>query len=58
MKNKETIIKLTRYIRRYIPLLIFSLILAGVTVALTLYFPILIGQAIDLILEKGNVDFD
>ena len=57
MKNKETIIKLTRYIRRYIPLLIFSLILAGVTVALTLYFPILIGQAIDLILEKGNVDF-
>ena len=31
--------------------------LATVTVALTLYFPILTGRAIDLILDKGNVDF-
>ena len=58
MKNKDTIVKLMRYIRRYIPLLVISLVLAGVTVALTLYFPILVGRAIDLILDKGKVDFE
>ncbi|MCM1106555.1 MAG: ABC transporter ATP-binding protein/permease [Blautia sp.] len=44
--------------KRYLPLLVFSILLATVTVALTLYFPILTGRAIDLILEKGQVDFD
>ena len=44
--------------KRYIPLLVFSIVLATITVALTLYFPILTGQAIDLIVEKGLVDFD
>lgn len=49
--------KVFRYIKRYIPLLIFSLILSAVTVALTLYFPILTGRAIDEIIELGKVDF-
>ncbi len=38
-------------------MVVLSLVLAGLTVALTLYVPILIGQAIDLILEEGKVDF-
>ncbi len=58
MTQKETLRKVLHYIRRYIPLLIFSIILASVMVALTLYFPILTGRAIDLILEEGKVDFD
>lgn len=45
------------YLKHYIPILILSVVLATVTVALTLYFPILTGRAIDLILDKGNVDF-
>jgi ATP-binding cassette subfamily B protein len=57
MQNKKTIRKVLRYIRRYIPVLVLSVLLATVTVALTLYFPILTGNAIDLILEKGKVDF-
>jgi ATP-binding cassette subfamily B protein len=50
--------KVFRYMKRYIPVFILSLILAAVSVALTLYFPILTGRAIDLILGKGQVDFD
>lgn len=46
-----------QYLKHYIPILILSIVLATVTVALTLYFPILTGRAIDLILDKGNVDF-
>lgn len=53
----NTLIKVLGYMKRYIPVLIISLLLSIVTVALTLYFPILTGRAIDLIIEKGNVDF-
>ena len=53
-----TLGKVFRYMKRYIPLLILSLILAVVTVALTLYFPILTGRGIDLIIDKGLVDFE
>ena len=53
-----TMRKVLHYMKRYLPLLIFSIILAAVSVALTLYFPILTGHAIDLILAKGKVDFD
>ena len=34
-----------------------SIVLAAVTVALTLYLPVLTGRAVDLIIEKGVVDF-
>lgn len=44
--------------KKYIPLLIVSIILAAITVAMTLYFPILTGEALDLIIDKGNVDFE
>lgn len=49
--------KIFRYLKHYTPILILSVVLATITVALTLYFPILTGRAIDLILDKGNVDF-
>ncbi len=53
-----TLGKVFHYMKRYIPLLIFSILLATLTVGLTLYFPILTGRAIDLIIEEGFVDFD
>ena len=56
--KSDVLKKVFRYIKRYIPLLIFSLILSAVTVALTLYFPILTGRAIDEIIELGKVDFE
>ena len=49
--------KVLRYMRRYIPLFVVSILLATVTVAMTLYFPILTGNALDLIVKKGAVDF-
>ncbi len=58
MTQKETIHKVLQYIRRYWVYLILSLLLAVVTVALTLYIPILTGDAVDHIAGRGAVDFD
>lgn len=44
--------------KKYIPLLVVSILLATVTVAMTLYFPILVGDALDLIVKTGAVDFE
>lgn len=55
--GRKMIRKVLRYIKKYIPLLVISIFLATVTVAMTLYFPILTGDALDLIVEKGMVDF-
>lgn len=52
-----TLRKVLRYMKKYIPLLVASIFLAMVTVAMTLYFPILTGEALDLIITKGSVDF-
>lgn len=49
--------KVLDYIRRYWIYLGLSIVLAAVTVALTLYIPILTGRAVDLIVTKGQVDF-
>ena len=56
--NPGTMKKVLGYIGKYKLLLPISMLLALVTVALTLYVPILIGDAIDLIIDKGLVDFD
>lgn len=56
-KQKQTLGKVLRYIKRYWGYLGCSIVLAAVTVALTLYVPVLTGQAIDLIVEAGKVDF-
>ena len=53
----ETLKKVLQYIRKYWFLVALSLILAAVTVGLTLYIPILTGDAVDLLLGKGAVDF-
>ena len=55
--NYDTIKKVLHYMKKYIPILILSLVLATVTVGMTLYFPILVGDALDYVIEKGNVDF-
>lgn len=57
MSQKETLKKVLRYIRKYGFFLVCSLALAAVTVALTLYVPILVGDAIDQIIGPGDVDF-
>ena len=56
-KQYDTIKKVIYLLKPYLPILILSLGFAVVTVICTLYAPILIGQGVDLILEKGKVDF-
>jgi len=62
MKNQKVQInnlrKVLKYIREYRILIFISIVLAAVTVALTLYVPILVGRAIDCIVGPGAVDFD
>ena len=56
--KKNSILKqLLRYVRPHRGLLLISLILAAVSVAATLYAPILVGEAVDKIVTKDNVDF-
>lgn len=56
--QKSTIKKLLTRLKKYKIYIIFSLIFALLTVILTLYLPIIIGNAIDCIVSEGNVDFD
>ena len=51
-----TMKKVLEYLRPYMGLVALSVLLAAVTVALTLYVPVLIGRAIDLIAGPGQVD--
>lgn len=57
MSQKETIKRMLRYIRKYLIVLGFSLVLAAGVVALTLYVPILIGKGVDGIVGPGDVNF-
>lgn len=50
--------RVLHYIKRSWPILFLSIVFAAVTVVLTLYVPILTGNAIDRIIDKGLVDFD
>ena len=54
----STMKKVLRYLRHYRLLFALSLLLAVVVVGLTLYLPILTGDAIDLIIAPGQVDFE
>ena len=56
-KRKSTMKKVWYYLKNYRFLLIVSVVMAAVTVAGTLYVPILVGDAIDYIIKKGQVDF-
>ncbi len=55
--QKGTLRKVLGAIGRFWPLLILSLLLGTVHVAMNLYIPILVGRAIDHIVEPGNVVF-
>ena len=56
--SKGTLKKVLAYVRPYYAGLILSLLCAAVAVVATLYIPIAVGEAIDYIIEPGNVHFD
>ena len=56
--KKQTFKRLFAIIGKYKPMLFLSVILALVFVVVSLYIPILVGDAIDVIIDKGNVKFD
>lgn len=58
MNNKEIIRRIFSYVKRYNALMIFSLLLSVVSVAGSLYIPVLVGRSIDLIIDAGVVYFD
>ncbi len=55
--SRKTLKRILHYIKRYRLGVAASLLMATVTVALTLYVPILVGKAVDLILGPGAVDY-
>ncbi len=57
VSKKGVFSKIMRYIGRYKYLLLLSVLFAAVSAILTLLVPVYIGDAIDLIVSKGNVDF-
>ncbi len=56
--SKATIIKILKYLKPYSVLAVLSLLFAAVSASLTLYLPILIGRAVDCIVDRDHVDFD
>lgn len=58
MKNKSAVSKVLKKIKPYTGYLILSIISAVISVSLTLYIPVLTGNAIDNIIDKGNVNFE
>lgn len=56
-KSLQILKKVLHRIRRYWPALIISMVLAAVYVAMTLYIPVLVGRAIDAMIDVGKVDF-
>ena len=58
MHKKTTVLgKVLRRLRRYIPAAVAALMMATAYVAMSLYIPILVGSAIDCIVDAGKVDF-
>lgn len=58
LTQTQTLKMVWNYIKKYRFLVCCSILFAGVVVALTLYLPILIGEAIDYIVEPGKVEFE
>ena len=57
-KNKSTLSNVLLLLKKHKLSMAATILLAAVTVALTLYVPVLVGQAIDCIVTKGDVDFE
>lgn len=56
-RQKDTLIKVFKYIKPYRGLMMLTIIMAVVSVALTLYLPILTGKAVDMLKETGTPEF-
>ena len=56
--KKQTIKRLFSIIGKYKPMLLLTILLALVFVVVSLYIPILVGDAVDVIVDKGNVNFE
>ncbi len=56
--NKGTVVRVITLLKKYLPLIAVSIILASASVILSLYVPILFGKAIDNIVGEGRVNFD
>lgn len=57
LSTKSTVKKVLRYIGAHRFQLAASIVFAGASVALTLWIPLLIGRAIDCVIDQGQVDF-
>ncbi len=57
-QNKKTFLRVLDYMGKYKIFFVLSIIFAMITVALTLYVPVLVGQAVDHIVARGEVEFD
>ena len=57
MNKKSTLKKVLKRIKKYRVMVFLSLLMAAATVVLTLYLPILTGEAVDGIIAKGLVNF-
>jgi len=55
--RKDTMKQMLQYVKKHSLFVILSVLFAAVSVALTLYVPILIGDAVDLIVAPGKVAF-
>lgn len=58
MKKTSVVKRVLKYSKTYLPYFIFALIFAIISVSLTLYIPVLVGQAIDNIIAQGEVHFE
>ncbi len=56
-EERSVLMRILSFTKPYSAYIVFTMIFALISVALTLYAPILTGDAIDLIIEKGKVDF-
>ncbi|MGN0306701.1 MAG: ABC transporter ATP-binding protein [Lachnospiraceae bacterium] len=55
--QREILMKVWKYLKKYRAGMLMSIVLAALTVAFTLYAPILVGGAIDHIVDQGKVEF-
>lgn len=58
MKNKSVVSKILKKIKPYYGYLLLALLSAVISVSLTLYIPVLTGQAVDNIIDAGEVNFE
>lgn len=58
VSNRKTWLRLFKYLKKYTPLMILTILLSAAVVLISLYIPILCGRAIDCMVGAGQVDFD